>query len=582
MGNILKNIITKSIYKESTKFLKKDDYIISNTNSQRIGEIGDTLVKIHGLSQQQINYLSDEDVDDLYYVFLTFMYNDDKVKNALDRYVSNKIQNTYDLYNWVSKIKTLLQKRNKIREGLFIDKYPNWESVKKYVKENNIPKSETTNLSSMMLEFYWKNKEISNYSYIDKINNELKNGQQELFIDTSTPHKSKYIMSHKTHSCGCEELELVDGIFPIHLLLGKLQEKSNALQEAVFKGEKVKLNKPKRGGSKKFYVYVNSNKKNSDGEIVAKKVSFGDKNMSIKRDDPKARKNFRARHNCADKTDKTKAGYWSCKFWSDTPVSKLVEYNSKGSLKEEDYIIDPQLSDGIKSNTKYYEGDKIRWFSNNNNLVVVKTEDIAEISGGNLTNYEKVKSFAKQIESYDGIFELEVGYAYVDEITFADFLEQRNNTGLNFLDGHELTTGDLILDEYINTLEIDDVDDLEYVDDEVMQVMEKYRFSGSSSKFNSSIIKSELEKVDEDGTNESEIETFLDLEQSLFDAIENEDGDFGKLRYQLRDGHHRTLAAIECGETYIALDVVQDSMNTFRNKLNVVNDIYIGENYISE
>jgi len=44
-------------------------------------------------------------------------------------------------------------------------------------------------------------------------------------------------------------------------------------------------------------------------------VRFGDPNMSIKRDDPKRRAAFRARHNCADKKDKTTPGYWSCFQW---------------------------------------------------------------------------------------------------------------------------------------------------------------------------------------------------------------------------------------------------------------------------
>ena len=45
-----------------------------------------------------------------------------------------------------------------------------------------------------------------------------------------------------------------------------------------------------------------------------KKVNFGDKKMSIKRDNPARRKNFRARHNCAQKKDRTKASYWSCRL----------------------------------------------------------------------------------------------------------------------------------------------------------------------------------------------------------------------------------------------------------------------------
>ena len=80
-----------------------------------------------------------------------------------------------------------------------------------------------------------------------------------------------------------------------------------------------KLNNPTRGDVKKYKVYV----KNDKGNVV--KVEFGDPNMSIKRDDPEARKNFRARHNCDQKKDKTTAGYWSCKFWSTKSVSDLMK-----------------------------------------------------------------------------------------------------------------------------------------------------------------------------------------------------------------------------------------------------------------
>lgn len=81
------------------------------------------------------------------------------------------------------------------------------------------------------------------------------------------------------------------------------------LEEAEYQGKKVKLNKPVRGGSKKFYVYV----KNDKGNVV--KVSFGDPNMEIKRDSPDRRRAFRARHNCDNPGPKWKARYWSCKKW---------------------------------------------------------------------------------------------------------------------------------------------------------------------------------------------------------------------------------------------------------------------------
>ena len=93
------------------------------------------------------------------------------------------------------------------------------------------------------------------------------------------------------------------------------------LDEAEYEGHAVTLNKPFRtsDGPKKFSVYVHNEK----GNII--KVSFGDPDMEIKRDDPDRRANYRARHNCDNPGPKWKANYWSCKNWSSTPVSKITE-----------------------------------------------------------------------------------------------------------------------------------------------------------------------------------------------------------------------------------------------------------------
>ncbi len=93
------------------------------------------------------------------------------------------------------------------------------------------------------------------------------------------------------------------------------------LAEAEYKGRKVKLGKPMRGDVKKYKVYVKNPK---TGRV--KKVNFGDPNMEIRRDNPKARKSFRARHGCGTKraSDRTKAAYWSCRLWSKKPVSEIV------------------------------------------------------------------------------------------------------------------------------------------------------------------------------------------------------------------------------------------------------------------
>jgi len=83
--------------------------------------------------------------------------------------------------------------------------------------------------------------------------------------------------------------------------------------EEIDEAEKKKnppLNKPKRGGSKKFYVYVRNPKTKK-----IKKVSFGDTTgLSAKINNPTARRAFAKRHDCANKKDRTKASYWSCRL----------------------------------------------------------------------------------------------------------------------------------------------------------------------------------------------------------------------------------------------------------------------------
>jgi hypothetical protein len=94
------------------------------------------------------------------------------------------------------------------------------------------------------------------------------------------------------------------------------------LLEAEYRGHKVTLGKPTRGDVKKYKVYVKDKK---TGNV--KKVNFGDPNMEIRRDNPKARKSFRARHGCGTKraSDRTKAAYWACRLWSTKPVSKILK-----------------------------------------------------------------------------------------------------------------------------------------------------------------------------------------------------------------------------------------------------------------
>lgn len=92
-------------------------------------------------------------------------------------------------------------------------------------------------------------------------------------------------------------------------LMEDIKEGAIELNEAEYQGRNVKLGKPMQGDVKKFKVYV----KNDAGNVV--KVNFGQKGMSIKKNNPERRKSFRARHKCSSPGPRDKPRYWSCRKW---------------------------------------------------------------------------------------------------------------------------------------------------------------------------------------------------------------------------------------------------------------------------
>jgi hypothetical protein len=91
--------------------------------------------------------------------------------------------------------------------------------------------------------------------------------------------------------------------FPIEL--------DEAEVEAIYEEAKKKLNKPMRdsSGGKAYKVYVKDPKTKN-----IKTVRFGSGGLRAKINDKKARNAFAKRHKCAQKKDKTKASYWSCRL----------------------------------------------------------------------------------------------------------------------------------------------------------------------------------------------------------------------------------------------------------------------------
>jgi hypothetical protein len=140
------------------------------------------------------------------------------------------------------------------------------------------------------------------------------------FIQSKKPGIQNFLKSKLTD----KEQKYIKQISWNKITKGEIYEINNFLEEAEGKKKNPPIGKPKRGGSKKFYVYVRNPKTKK-----IKKVSFGDTSgLSAKINNPEARRAFAKRHDCANKKDRTKPSYWSCRLPS---YAKLLGLKSSFS-----------------------------------------------------------------------------------------------------------------------------------------------------------------------------------------------------------------------------------------------------------
>ena len=149
---------------------------------------------------------------------------------------------------------------------------------------------------------------------------------ENIVNDKLTPAQKKWAMDEmkdiekdlKKDDTGLEDLDEydVESEQDIKEFVQFMREYKQPLHEAEYHGRKVQLGKPMQGDIKKFKVYV----KNPKGKVVKVNFGFGGKSahgkrMVIKKNNPKRRKAYRARHHCDNPGPRTKANYWSCRKW---------------------------------------------------------------------------------------------------------------------------------------------------------------------------------------------------------------------------------------------------------------------------
>lgn len=205
------------------------------------------------------------------------------------------------------------------------------KELKQYIKE--VVKNESKLLSEGLKFHMQENIPIStniyrrgSHKYFSLLN-EARKLYNEGSIELHHEIDKMYIQELQVGEWAMYEGQMVPLDYPF--LLEDYALENDTIAEAEYQGKKVKLGKAgvKRAGDGKAVVFVNSGKKNKDGTIKVKKVTFGSSMpMAMGKSEAhrKRRKSFGDRHKCSQKKDKTKAGYWSCR------ATKLFGRNISG------------------------------------------------------------------------------------------------------------------------------------------------------------------------------------------------------------------------------------------------------------
>lgn len=262
-------------------------------------------------------------------------------------------------------------------------------------------------------------------------------------------------------------------------------------------------------------------------------------------------------------------------------IKKVIREEIINYLKEEDYY-DTKLPDDVKRNQNRYIGRGVTWYGSPEQMIVVHKDQVHGM-WGNIYNPDKIEYVKNLILNSEENIEFECSYGLGDVVSFIDISEhQQSNVQDNFgidYDGYDepLSIGDTELDDYIGHEDIEDSKLLKYEsydDVDLYNLLNDNKFfllqNKSLDQLNKEIEdlrQKNLQEIDE-GFSENDqdfINAFIEIEENLYNAVKNNEGDLGLFMVQLRDGHHRVMGAIAAGEQYVCVDLAKEDIAKYKD-----------------
>lgn len=236
----------------------------------------------------------------------------------------------------------------------------------------------------------------------------------------------------------------------------------------------------------------------------------------------------------------------------------------------------PKLSKEDKRGLVKYTGRMVDWYGSPEQMIVISVDDVHGM-WGNIYNKDKFDYLVNLMREYPENIELECSYGIGGLVDFTEIKEHqeakyKDRFGID-CEGHDepYSIGDDELDEYLGNEDYLDENLVVSNSYDINEFFNKNKYLIAKSKKSEEQIKKEFQEIEDSEEEDLEaLEEFIDLELKLKEAIEYKDGDLGRFMVQLRDGHHRVMAAKEAGEQYVCLNLSKDSLKDFKGHYTLV------------
>lgn len=228
----------------------------------------------------------------------------------------------------------------------------------------------------------------------------------------------------------------------------------------------------------------------------------------------------------------------------------------------------PTLPDDVKELSQVAYGRNVVWYGDEDQMIMLLPDEVYGM-WGNIYNPEKMDELVDMILNYPEPIEIECSYGLGHLIHLVGIHEEQtsyhNGSFQTDYDGKDnpASTGDKELDIYIGIEYLNDIFDTQ--NDKLIIFFNKNRMSVANNYKTPQQLMNEFKQLPID--DESDVEAmseFIDYEVNLKHAQDTNQGDFNKFMVQLRDGHHRVMAAIKAGEPKVFVNLSKGDIEKYK------------------